>query len=254
MTYEAMDPRNFPLLWVYLGVGLVAWLMTALLVRKYFEKRKKPALLLSMAFVLVSLAITALFFGMLECYITGYKMEWYRFSLAFAYCIIMLALALQILFFADIYGIPMQLIKKYLLIALILAIALALPDNYYGVPDNEEVGLGPNIRPFTSIGMMLFSIAVFTRMGLKSFRTAKLVEEKIPRMGFQMIGLSEFCIVGLFFFMAMDTVVFTLFETGGYTIFVYIAWIFAGGFFISSYFGLIIPGRHAQKTESSGQT
>jgi hypothetical protein len=242
-----MDPRNYPLLWLYLGLTIVTWLMTLLLLKRYLEKRKKLALYLSVSFILIASAITMLFFGMLETYITTYKKEWYRFSLAFAYCVIMIALSFQILFFGEIYGVSMNILKKYIIICIIIAIALALPNNYYGIPDEEEIGFGPNIRPLTSISMMLFAIIVFSRMANKSFNTAKRMEEKIPRLGFNMIGLSELAIVFLFSCFALDTVVFTLFDTGSYTIFVYIGWAFAAVYFLSSYLGLILPSQLAKK-------
>ena len=80
---------------------------------------------------------------------------------------------------------------------------------------------------------------------------ARVTENRIAKIGFQLMGLSYLLMIFFFTCLALDVIYFTFFETSGYTIFIYIGWIFAGFFFITMYLGLTMPPWLKKRIESA---
>lgn len=248
MVYEPMEQSAENIIYVYAVIIFFSWIMTFLLFKRWNERKKLPTKLMFFTFVAYSVAISVLVIGYLEMYITGYKMEIYKFSLGFGYCLMLIANMLLVYFAAEVFSVEKKYIWKYLIINSILAVLVLLPQNYYGVPSTE---IGPdNIRAYTAVGLVVWSIFTHARIANAAYKVARSTEDKIAKQGFKWIGHSQLSFIFFFILMATDTVYFTITGGDGYTVFVYISWLFAALFYLFSYFGLIMPPWLRKRYES----
>jgi hypothetical protein len=238
-TYEPIEPSAIPVLPMYIIIASFASIITILLFIKWRERQRKPALLLFLTFMCYTIAILGLTIGFGEAIFTGEKRELYRFSLAFGYFMVMIANCFLIIFATDVFGVKKELGYKYIILSLIVAVMVALPQNYYGIPETE-VG-SDSIRIYSSTAMMLLSIVIYTRIYLLAMKVANSAQEKVAQVGFRYIGFSQLFMILFFICLLLDTLVFTLFNTPGYTVFVYFGWISAAIFMFLSYGGIIMP-------------
>ena len=240
MAYDPIEPGAAPMLPTYIVLTVFCCFMTILLFIRWRQRNKRAPFLLFLTFLTYTLCITVLMAGFADAMISGYKRELYRFSLAFGYAGIMVANCFLLYFAADIFGIKHELLKKYIICSLIIAVAVALPWNYYGVPD-AEINKSLYIRPFTSISMVIFSILTYSKIYGQAMRVHAMVDERVAKIGFRLIAYSQIFMIMLFVFLFVDVVVFALTDLKGYTIFTYLGWACAGLFMIFSYLGLIMP-------------
>ena len=238
--YDPLEPEAFPVFYFYIFIALFSLFMTIRSFAKWSERKMKAPLLLSITFLLFSLCIASLMIGLMEAVIYGEKRVIYRFSLAFAYSTIMIANCFLLYFASEIFSFEKRYLKKYIIISLIIAVFLALPYNYYGVPE-ALVDNSKNIRPYTGGALVVFSILTYSRIFSVAYRVSKRVEEKQAKTGFLFIALSQICLILFFVFVFIDTLIFTLTDLSGYTISLYIAWVWACLFLVSVYIGLFMP-------------
>jgi hypothetical protein len=238
-TYEAIESTAIPLLPVYFIIAFFSSIITGLMFKKWQERKGKPALLLFITFLIYTIAIIVLTIGFSEAVITGEKRELYKFSLAFGYFMVMIANCSLIVFAMDIFSIPKKNGSIYLILCVIVAILVVLPQNYYGVPDVEAGS--DNIRIYSTIAMMIVSILTYSRIYQKAITVSTSVQDNTAKVGFRYIGYSQFGMIAFFLFQLIDTLIFTIFDTPGYSIFVYFAWFSAGIFMFLAYGGLIMP-------------
>jgi hypothetical protein len=238
--YAPIEPEAFPMLPTYIVLTAFVWFMTILAFRRWAQRKMKTPLLLFLTFLSYSICILVLTLGFAEAIITGEKREIYRFSLAFGYSGIMCANCILLLFSAELFTIPIKIVRKYIIISLCIAVFVALPINYYGYLD-AEINKSIYIRPYSSAAMMFFSVFTYVKIYSQAKRIQMLVDEKIAKAGFQFIAISQICMMLLFIFLFADTVLFALTDLKGYTIFTYLGWLCAGAFMVFSYFGLIMP-------------
>jgi phage-related holin len=248
--YAPIEPEAAPMLPTYIILSIFAWFMTILLFFRWKERRMKAPLLLFITFLCYSILMSVMALGIGDALAVGYKRELYQFSLAFGYAGIMVANSILLLFSAEIFTIDLKYVKKYIIISLLIAVAVALPWNYYGVID-AEVNRAIYIRPYTSVAMAFFSVLTYSKIYSQAMRVYRLVDEKTAKWGFKLIAFSQICMILFFACMFADLIVFGLTDLKGYTIFAYLAWVFAGLFMFFSYLGLTMPQWLRKRLESA---
>jgi hypothetical protein len=145
------------------------------------------------------------------------------------------------LFAAEAFGVKKNFLNKYIILSVITAVLLALPNNYYGVKSSIVATKTDNIRPYTSVLLVVVSILIYARIAHASFSTADKASESIPKAGFHLIGYSQVCMIIFFVFLMLDTLYISITNGSGYTFFTYLAWVFCTIFFITCYLGFIMP-------------
>jgi phage-related holin len=241
--YDPIDEAARPLLPVYLIIASFAIFITVQLIIKWRERRTEATKWLSLAFSMYSFLIIVITIGFLEMYITGYKMEIYRFSLAAGYSGLMIANCFLIRFAVFIFGKEEKqgLAKFYIAVSLVIAVLVALPLNYYGIPDAIIPPEHRNYRMIFSGLMMLFSVFTYSRIFREAMRVSHKIDDRWAATGMKMIALSQISLIGFFVCTLLDTLTFTFTDSNGYTIFIYFAWVLTGLFLFFSYLGLIMP-------------
>jgi hypothetical protein len=241
--YAPLEETANNLIWLY---GIILFFNTCFFVmmwRKYIQKKSKPGLYLSIVFTFYVFILLIIYLGFLQAYITGYKKELYMFSLAAGYTGIATANCVLILFALSVFKTKKdnKFAIKYIIISLISAVLLALPQNYYGwttsyIPEEWRI-----FRTLTTGILMLTSFIVYGRIFKEAQRASKFVEEAWAKKGFQYISYAQLCWIILFLMLVADLVYDLLADAGGYTFFYYIAWsmmVVATYFF---YIGYLMP-------------
>lgn len=240
MSYEQMNPGAQYAIYVFIFMVPFSIIMTILMFLRWKQRKTNPTKMMLAGFFFITVSIFALFLGYLQMYLTGYKMELYRITLAVAYTTLMIANLFLMLFAKDIFSIEMKYVRKYIIVNIIIAILVALPYNYYGVPSDEIPSF--TIRPYTSVLLVLFSIFSYSKIAHASFSNSKKMEVSFAKIGFKLIGYSQISLVIFFSFLMLDTIWFTyIVKEGGFSIFYYFAWLMAAIFFITCYLGVIMP-------------
>jgi hypothetical protein len=245
-VYDAMDVGSIFALPAYLAISLFSWGMCAILFRKWRQRKNNAPKLLFYVFLSYSICITMMTIGFIEVITTGYKKEFYRFSMAVGYSGLMIANIFLILFAAHLFTIKKEIYIKYIYFSLVIAILLLLPMNYYGVSKallENELGLEKkwDIRPYTSVLMALTSLVTYFKIYKEAMRISRLVDEKVGKSGFIFIARAQICMILFMLFLIGDMLLFGLTSLTGYTPFFYLSWLCAGLFFIFAYLGLIMP-------------
>jgi len=242
MTYAEVEPKAWPVLWLLVVISVFGFYFVAIIGKRWRDRRALAAKFLFLAFSCVLIAILLFLAGLIEMFVTGYKMEVYRFSLGAAYAAVCVANVFLILFGAEIFDIPSRYLWKYILIQLVIAVAVILPDNYYGVPDSDPRIWGPTIRIYTSIAVVVFSIIIYSRILSQALYTARRTSESVARGAFRLIAGSIVCLILFFLFETLDTLEITLYPTqGGYTIFNYLGFVSALVFMVLASLSFIMP-------------
>ena len=250
MAYEILDPSAKPLLYVYIIVAVLATIMTILMLLRWRERKKIATKYLFLSLFFLWLSIILLTIGFAEAFISGYKKELYRLTMGISFGLNMLFVNVNIIkFAAEIFSLEKKRCRIYIIISVVIGILVLLPNNYYGYPSDAEIGYGPSIRMYTSILMILFSLFMFSRISYLSFQTMKQVSDNYAKKGFAYIGLSQLSFLAFYLCLTIDTIIFTFASSGGYSIFVYLAWASAIGYFIFSYLGLVQPSIGRKKAK-----
>jgi len=206
---------------------------------KWRERKVRPPLYLALVFTFLTASIINLLVGLLEAIVTGYYMEIYRFSLPFGYLMVICADIFLFLFASFMTNKGQKLFIPVLIIGIIIAIVIFLPWNWWGVPsidyENEL-----NIRLYSTLVFVAYSNIIYIYIAIISRKIKKNVDDKVMYTGLKLLFYSMVSIIMLFVMLICDTIMIFLGDEG-YTIFIYIAWIFGVIFIILSYFSLIMP-------------
>ena len=91
MTYTPFDIRVFPIFVYYIFLSIFGIFMSIKMYKKWKERNVPPPLYLAIVFSFFASALTMLGIGLAEAVITGEYREIYRFTLPFAYRMVVLA-------------------------------------------------------------------------------------------------------------------------------------------------------------------
>ena len=197
------------------------------------------------AFSALTSAVIVLAIGILEGIITGYSKEIYRFSLPFAYSMVVIA---DIFLYKYVNYLTDRGRKAYfpvLLIGVVLIIVLFLPWNFWGTPIAEIAR--PYIRLYSTLGLIVYSYLIYISIIFICQRSKNYSVSRINRRN---LSLFSWAIVALLFFFLMfifDTLLLVFTDSPGYSIFVYFAWIFAVIFLLLSYLSLVLHEEEVQE-------
>jgi hypothetical protein len=234
-----MDPGSFPILPTYIGVAMFCAAITAMLFKKWRERRTRAPMLLFLAFTSYFICIVVLTIGFTEVVVTGYKMDLYKFSLAFGYAGFMVSHAFYITFAAELFSIDKRRAHGYIAACIAVAVLVALPWNHYG--QSESMYSDFHIRPYSTATLFLITLVVGSRIAYQAFKVSKHVDDPVGKAGFAFIGWSQVLMIAFFAFMGIDIIVVAFTPSQGYTPFNLIGWSAGALFFFFSYIGLIMP-------------
>ncbi|MFX1354929.1 MAG: hypothetical protein ACFFGP_13300 [Promethearchaeota archaeon] len=240
MTYTPFEIRVLPIFPYYIILSVFGILLT---VKMYFKWRKRkvaPPLYLSITFTFFTLALIMLAVGLAEAIITGYYREVYRFSLPCAYSMVILADIFLYKFVSQITNKGKKLFIPLILVGIVIIILLFLPWNWWGVPPVDYEGQ-LNIRLYSTLSLVLYSYLIYIVIAITCRRAMKETEDKIALMGLKLLFYAMIAMILFFLMFIGDTLMIVLFDHPGYSIFVYIAWIFAIAFYILTYLSLVMP-------------
>ncbi|MFX0032024.1 MAG: hypothetical protein ACFE9P_05095 [Candidatus Hermodarchaeota archaeon] len=240
MTYTPFEIRVLPIFPYYIILSVFGILLT---VKMYFKWRKRkvaPPLYLSITFTFFTLALIMLAVGLAEAIIAGEYREIYRFSLPFAYSMVILADIFLYKFVSQITNKGKRLFIPLILVGIVIIILLFLPWNWWGVPPVDYEGQ-LNIRLYSTLSLVLYSYLIYIVIAITCRRAMKETEDKIALMGLKLLFYAMIAMILFFLMFIGDTLMIVLFDHPGYSIFVYIAWIFAIAFYILTYLSLVMP-------------
>ncbi|MFX1479524.1 MAG: hypothetical protein ACFFCI_15485 [Promethearchaeota archaeon] len=214
--------------------------MSIKMFKKWKERNVPPPLYLAIVFTFFSAALTMLGIGLAEAVITGEYREVYRFSLPFAYSMVVFADIFLFKFASHMTNKGKRAFPFIIVIGIILIIILFLPWNWWGVPSIDYEGM-LNIRLYSTVSLVLFSLIIYSYIAMISQKAKRKVEDKVMKTGLKLLFYSMISLILLFVMLIGDTLLITIFNHPGYSEFTYIAWIFGMIFIILSYFSLIMP-------------
>jgi len=91
MSYTPFEVRVMPLFFYYLLLSGLGILLTIKMFMKWRQRKVPAPFYLSLVFIFFTTALIGLTIGLAEAVITGFFKEIYRFSLPFAYGMVLLA-------------------------------------------------------------------------------------------------------------------------------------------------------------------
>ena len=247
MSYIPFEPRVFPIFIYYIFIAVFALIVTLKMFSKYYKKKHPAALYLSLVFTVLTLSIIVLALGLGEAIITGYYKEVYRFSLPFAYSMVLLADFFLFKFANQLTNKGRKAFIPLFFICILLIIVLFLPWNYWGIP-SEEIGQ-PYIRLYTTMGIVFYSATIYISIIIMCQITKKYSDSKVNKARLSFLSYSMLSLLLFFIMLIGDTILIVVYNDPGYSIFVYIAWIFALIFLILAYLSLFMPKRMLNRLE-----
>ncbi len=240
MSYTPMNPGVPALLIVYFILIAFGIFITIKMFNKWKERKSKLPLILGLVFISLIIALSFLAIGLLETIITGYFKEIYRMTFPLAYVSVIVADILLFRFTNEITEKSGNAIYFIIIIGIILSIILLLPWNWWGVPQEDYVG-EVSIRIFSTLSFTIYSMAIYLSIAIISLKAQSEAEDKKVRVGFLLYALSVLCMVAFFSCNILENVLIVFFDHPGYSIFIYIGWIFVILFILFSYFSLVMP-------------
>lgn len=240
MAYTLFEIRILPIFPYYIILSVFGIILTLKMFFKWRERKVKPPLYLSITFTFFTLALIMLAIGLAEAIFTGYFKEIYRFSLPFAYSMVILADIFLYKFVSQITNKGSRLFIPLILIGISIVVLLFLPWNWWGVPPEDYEGQ-LNIRIYSTLSLVLYSYLIYISIAITCRRAMKETDDKITLNGLKLLFFAMICMILFFLMFVGDTLMIVLFDHPGYSVFVYIAWIFAVAFFILTYLSLVMP-------------
>ncbi|NHJ24642.1 MAG: hypothetical protein EAX89_08705 [Candidatus Lokiarchaeota archaeon] len=207
---------------------------------KWRERKVPPPLYLTYTFIFFALAIIMLTIGLSEAVITGFYKEVYRFSLPFAYAMVILADITLFKFVSFLTNSGKKIFIPLVIIGLIVIIILFLPWNWWGVPPEDYAGM-LNIRLYSTLSLVIYSYFIYIQIAITSKKGMGATQDKITHMGLKLLFYAMISMILFFLMFIGDTLMIALFDHPGYSEFVYIAWIFAILAYILMYLSLVMP-------------
>lgn len=240
MTYTPFDIRVFPIFVYYIFLSIFGIFMSIKMYKKWKERNVPPPLYLAIVFSFFASALTMLGIGLAEAVITGEYREIYRFSLPFAYSMVVLADIFLFIFASYMTNKSKKAFPVVIIFGIILIITLFLPWNWWGVPSEDYEGK-LNIRLYSTLGLVLFSLLIYSYIVMICQKSKAQAKDKVMLTGLKLLFYSMLCLILLFVMLIGDTLLITLFDHPGYSDFIYIAWAFGMLFIILSYLSLVMP-------------
>ena len=240
MSYTPFDIRVFPIFLYYGVISIFSVVLTIKMIMKWRERKVNAPLYLSLVFTFFTAAIVMLTIGLAEAVITGFYMEIYQFSLPFAYSTVVLA---DMALFRFVIELTDRVKKGFFLVivsGLAIIVMLFLPWNWWGVPPVDYEGL-INIRLYSTLALIVYSYVVYIIIARICIKALKKPTDPVAKVGFQFLFAAMISMILFFLMFVMDTLMIVVFGHPGYSIFVYIAWIFAILALIFMYISLVMP-------------
>ena len=243
MAYESLDPQIALVIFIiYTILTIFTWILMIFLGIHWYQYRKQPIRYLTLAFFFYAGGISILAVGMYEVLTTGLKMEMYIFSVPFGLISTMIGHIFIILFTASFFGLAPKDKKTrvYIIIAILISLSLLHPNNNYGLSLGVNLRV-PDIRMYTSLTMVLFSLLTFTRNAVVILRAWKQVEDTYSKIGFQSLVWAQIFMILFYLFYTFDSIAVVYFEWGEFTPFFYIAMGSISLCVLSFYLGILLP-------------
>ena len=240
MSYTAFDYSVFPIFILYLILSVFGVYVTIKMFMKWRERQVKPPLYLTLVFIFLTLALIVLAIGLAEAIMTGYYKEVYRFSLPFAYSMVVLADIFLYIFVDELTDRGKKGFIPFIIIGVVIIVLLFLPWNWWGVPPEDYEGK-LNIRLYSTSAVVLYSYLIYIILAIVCYKTRQKADEKVTRFGLLLLFFAMIAFMLFFLMFIGDTLMIVLYDHPGYSEFVYIAWIFAVVFIILTYLSLVMP-------------
>ncbi len=206
---------------------------------KYRQRKRKSTLYLSLTFF--SYAIGVIFSAVFK-YVQFFSnapyttINWSNFGITIAYIFSSISNCLLFAFINEVFlnwgdTLPVSFsILNGITIGLIIPHVSTSKDAY------------SKIIPFVGIYVILTLIASLILIVL-SFKEAKKSEEKLPKIGFKLIGAYGIALILVFVFFILDAYLGASVEIfkNGFTVFYYLGWITAIISFLFGYLGYVMP-------------
>jgi hypothetical protein len=240
MSYTPFDVRVVPIFIYYIALSIFGIFLTLKMYNKWRERKVNPPLYLSIVFLFLTSALVMLTIGLAEAVITGYYMEIYRFSLPFAYGMVIVADIFLFKFIIELVNKGKKAFIPLIIVGLCIFVMLFLPWNWWGFPPEDYAGL-LNIRLYSTLSLVLYSYIVYILIARISLKSAKITKDATIKLGLKLLFYAMISMILFFLMFIADTLMIILFHHPGYSEFVYIAWIFAVLFYIFCYISLVMP-------------
>lgn len=240
MAYTPINPGVPALFVIYLILITFGIFITSIMFKKWKERESKLPLILGMAFICLIGALGFLAAGLLETLITGYFKEIYRTTFPLAYVGVIVGDVILFKFTNELTDNSGNALYIVIIIGIILSIMLILPWNWWGFPA-EEYEDKFSIRIYSTLFFALYSITIYLIIIIISLKARRMAEKKKARLGFLLFACSVFCMVIFFVFNIIENILIVVFDHPGYSIWVYLGWIFALLFIILAYLSLVMP-------------
>ena len=240
MTYTAFDYSVFPLFILYLVLSVFGTYVTIKMYMKWRERKVKSPLYLTLVFTCLTLAMIVAGIGLAEAIITGYYKDVYRFSLPFAFSMIILADIFFYIFLDELTNRGRKAFIPFIIIGAVIIVLLFLPWNWWGVPSQDYAG-ELNIRLYSTSAVVVYSYVIYITLARVCYKARQKADEKVTRFGLLLLFYAMISFMLFFVMFIADTLMIVLYKHPGYSIYVYIAWIFAVIFVVLTYFSLEMP-------------
>jgi hypothetical protein len=240
MAYDAFEPRVLPLLFFYFGLIIFSTFLTVEMFAKWRERKARPAGLMAAVFALFTAALVMLAIGLADSAISGFYRETYRFSLPFGYSMIVIADIILFLFASEITSHWKKGLVPVIIAGAALAVVLYLPWNWWGYPNAEYAGL-LNIRLYSTLGLIAFSYTIYIMIAWVCRHVMAEAKSPVAKAGLQLMFFAMIIMILYFAMFNIDTVLIIAFDYPGYSVFVYIAWVFGMLFYICMYLSVAMP-------------
>lgn len=240
---------HFPIMITELLVSIMFYILAIVILNKWRERRTKPTLYLALGLLSISTGIFIAFIGLASWFLSWIfsglavtKSPFiYWFSLPLGYSFVIIYDIFLFLFTIHIFLDEKE--KRVIPIAIIGVVLIAflfLPTNYWGL--DPLVTDPPSTRVAIQAVFLIFNMVIYILLGYLAIKASRKADERITRIGFQTIAVSQFFNISIFVFFLLDAVIILLNDPSpGYSLFIYLAWIFAlvAGFL--AYLGYILP-------------
>ncbi|MBD3215480.1 MAG: hypothetical protein GF311_22915 [Candidatus Lokiarchaeota archaeon] len=240
MAYTPINQGIYSLFVIYLLLIAAGIYLTIKMISKWRERKVKSPLYLSFVFIAFFFALLFLAIGALETIITGYFKEIYRITFPLSYCSVVVADIFLYNFAMEITGKGKKGFIPIIILGIIIIILLLLPWNWWGFP--REVYEGKlNIRTYSTIIFAIYSITIYSIIASISWKAKTQAEEKVLEKGLLFLFLGVISMIVFFVMISIDNILIVVFSHPGYSIFVYLGWVFAFLFILFLYLSLAMP-------------
>ena len=245
-SYEAFDPGILPILFYYFGLTVFGFIMTAIMYRKWKERKRTPTLLMTAVFAILTLALIMLTVGVIDAAITGVYGEVYEFSIPFSYSMYIIADIVLYKFANIITDRGKRVFKLIIPVGIAICIMAFLPWNYWGAPKSAYVG-HVDIRIYSMLCILVFSSAIYIWIGRACWHAKADADTPVAKAGLLLMVWSMIWLIFYLIMFVCDAILILYFNSPGYSVFVYVAWVFAVLFYIFMYLSVGMPAWLVQR-------